>query len=412
VKKIFSILLVISITLCIVFSSCSQTIVNTTSSAQPASPIKIGLLISKSGFYASMSNYFISAAQMAVDSANAGGGLLGRQIELVIKDDQADPKVVAQRLDELKAEGCVSIIGAFDDSVTVPTIQWATDSKVLLVSPIMQQMEYRTTKYSKYTFFTFPPSSTEAKILAQIAYKQNVNSIYSISVDLTSYRSIYDYFWAEIRKLKPGITEAGSIWVGTFDTEFTNVVSSALAQKPDMVLTGLGGPGWVALIQQANSFNMFNKTIVAGSRLVTADTVTPFGANYPVGIQTLTYCPFSMDTPAMKSFSQAYFTKVGIYPGDIAMGSYISTLAALAAIRNANSTDTDAMIKALETTSFDTPTGEVHYRDFDHQAILPIWTVSSGYSSDYPIAVGLNAVKCGEDVYPTKEEIMELRSSK
>ena len=43
--------------------------------------------------------------------------------------------------------------------------------------------------------------------------------------------------------------------------------------------------------------------------------------------------------------------------------------------------------------TFDTPIGSVHYRDFDHQAMMPIWYVTSGYSDDYPLAIGLNPTK-------------------
>ena len=149
-----------------------------------------------------------------------------------------------------------------------------------------------------------------------------------------------------------------------------------------------------------------------GAFLLAAELTTPFGKNYPVGIMSNTTCPFYVEEQPMKDFTGAYLAKTKLYPADITLEFHVSALAAVEAIKRANSTEPDKIVNALETMSFDTPVGKVHYRDFDHQATLPIYFATSGYSKDFPIAVGLNPVKYGEEVYSTRAEIMALRAGK
>jgi len=81
--------------------------------ADSKEPIKIGLLSSLSGNLAAIRPWWEPTVNMVVNNVNASGGLLGRRVQLILKDDQGDPSLVAQRLTELKSEGVVAILGPF-----------------------------------------------------------------------------------------------------------------------------------------------------------------------------------------------------------------------------------------------------------------------------------------------------------
>ena len=197
------------------------------------------------------------------------------------------------------------------------------------------------------------------------------------------------------------------------EMEFSNIISAGLAKKPDLILCGIAGPPYANFVQQARRFNLFQKVkVAAGAYDLAAELTAPFGKTYPEGIMSNTLCPFYLDEQPMKEFTKAYLARAKVYPADITLEFHLCALAAVEAIRKANSTDADKIVNALETMSFDSPVGKVRYRDFDHQATMPIYFATSGYSKDFPIAIGLNPVKYGEEVYPTKAEIMALRTAK
>jgi branched-chain amino acid transport system substrate-binding protein len=374
--------------------------------------IKIGYISSLSGPFAGVANYCTPAVQMAIDKANEAGGFNGRKFELVIRDDTGDASVIAQKANELVGAGCVVVLGGLLDPCDKALSAWAKDAKVPTILTSSTSLALRTTDFNKYSFCTVPASFALATIYAQNISKQDVKSIAFIGADMAIAHDIFNMFWPKLDKLKPGVKNLGATWVGGTEMEFSNIISATLAKKPDMILSGIAGPPWVNFVQQGQRFNLFEKTKVAGSYLLGAELTEPFKKTYPKGIQAPTWSPFYLDDKAMQDFVKAYLDKTKLYPADLTMVRYVSGLAAVEAIKKAGGTEADKIVAALETMSFDTPIGSIHYRDFDHQAVIPIWYVTSGYSDQYPLAIGLNPTKYGEEIYPTKDEIMALRASK
>ena len=363
--------------------------------------------------FGSVDAYLTPAVQMAIDDINASGGLMGRQVELVVRDDQGDPSIVAQKASELKAAGCVAIVGCLLDSCDQVLSQWAKDNQIPVSITCAATLSLRTTAFNKYTFNTNPVSLAMARIFVQnISQQEDVKRIYFIGSDENVSHDIYDLFWREIVKTRPDMTNLGASWVGVMDMEFSNIISAALAKKPDLILGGIAGPPWTSLVQQGQQFNLFDKTKWAGYNLIGAELTSPFGDAYPVGIQSTTWSPFFLDEKPMHDFSEAYHAKNNVYPADITICYYISALTVLESIKKANSLDPDAIVAAMETTTFEVPTGTVHYRTFDHQLNLPVWYARSGYSDDYSLAIGLDMIKYQDEVYPTEEEILALRAAK
>ena len=98
-KRLLSLLLVI-VMICVVFVGCAKTEDQT-----EATPIKIGCLFPMSGNLSFFTDYFRPGVELYVQKVNDEGGINGRQVQLILKDDQADPSITTQRLNELKSEG-------------------------------------------------------------------------------------------------------------------------------------------------------------------------------------------------------------------------------------------------------------------------------------------------------------------
>ena len=254
-----------------------------------------------------MSTYEIPGVQMAIDQANASGGLLGRQIQLIIRDDMADPSAVPQKADELKSAGVVGIVGAAMDSDNEAISVWAANNHMPIGNGTSADLQMRTTNFSGYNFFTVLSGGVYAKVMAEWAAKQdNIKSVYAIATDMGANHAVLDAFWPYMNQLKPSVTNAGVIYTSMTEQDFSTAISAGLAKKPDLLLDLCAGPSGGAFIKQAKQFNTFKQTTVSGPYILEAAISTAIGKDYPEGIQAVDNCPFWMNTPEMQAFSKDF----------------------------------------------------------------------------------------------------------
>ena len=97
--------------------------------------IKIGLEGPMTGDYAYEGQGFEMAVSMLVEQTNEAGGLLGREIELIIEDDAGDPTQAALVAQRLVDAGVVAVIGAYNSTATEPASEIYNDAGILHVTP-------------------------------------------------------------------------------------------------------------------------------------------------------------------------------------------------------------------------------------------------------------------------------------
>jgi branched-chain amino acid transport system substrate-binding protein len=385
-----------------------------TSPTTSGEPIKIGLVSTLSGMGGTFGGWQVTGSQMVVDKINASGGLLGRQVQLMTKDDMFDPSQIPLAGAAMQSAGVVGIIGCLIENNSIALGEWGKANKVPVFAINNAVLNSRTTNFSKYVFQQYPPSIVVGRILAQqIAQAKDVNSIYYLASDATANYEVYDTFWSTMSKLKPSIKNLGAAYVGTQDVDFSNIITATLAKKPDLVINFIMGPPWANFAQQANSFKYFDKTKTVVTLNMEAEATVSFGTNFPSGIDGLIQVPFWLDTPEMKAFTQDFYGRTKSYPGDLPMEFYMATLALTQAIQKAGTTDTDKVISALENLTLNnSPLGTVSYNDYDHQPNIPLWYGTGVVSSQYQQAILQNVVKYQDGVYPTKDEILALRQGR
>lgn len=373
--------------------------------------IKIGFLSSLSGPFAMLTRYSSPAVQMVFDKVNASGGMFGKQIQIITRDDQGDPSVVAQKLSELKGEGCIAIVGPFLGANGRPAIQWAAANNIPLITCSSPSISDRV-HYNKYTFFTVPVQDATSEAMLRGMLSKPVKSFYFLGADIVNAHEMYDYMADKLKKTHPEIVNLGSVWPSFTNQEFSNIISAALAKKPDVIIIGQAGPGWAALCQQGMKFNLFKKARTVGCYMLESAVTASFGKNYPVGMETVGWCPFWEQSKPMQDYLKEHLALTKVYPADKGIELHLAALGLVAAMKKAGSTDPEAIAGALENLAFDGPIGPVHFDDYDHQLKIPIWYETTGYSKDFPIAVATHMIKYGDEVYPTKEEMLALRKVK
>jgi len=399
--------------LALIMSGCSNPPASTTqSTSSNAGTIKIGLILDLSGPFASMSAFEKPGVEMVIDQFNQAGGIMGRQLELLVRDDQLDPTICLQKADELKSAGVVGIIGAAADNDNAALSGWAKTNHIPIAAGTSAELSLRSTNFSGYNFFCTPTGWTYGRILADWAIKKNFKSVYAIATDVGANHATYDSFAEAIKG--SSIVNLGNVYTSMTESDFSSAITTGLAKKPELLLDLCAGPSGPSFIKQAQQFNTFNVTTVAGTYLLEAAITSAFpDKSYPVGLVATDNCPFWLNTPEMKAFSTAYYKKTNSYPSNATIAFYLSALSLCTAIQTANSTDPDKIVKAWEgMTVTNSPVGSFSFHAYDHQAEVPVYLNTSGYVSDFPIAVGIDPIKYQQGYYPDQNMINSLRAAK
>jgi ABC-type branched-subunit amino acid transport system substrate-binding protein len=198
------------------------------SSASSSGPIKVGMIVAKTGPYASSNVPFLDGVQTAVDHANAAGALGGRKLDLVVEDEKSDPKVGLIAYQKLvKREKVVGLVGSLDSSdLQVALLPRLEADKVPSVG------SFSTTKkalkpFNKY-FFALQPSyadQADVAIASQIqATGKPKARVASIMLPISS-----GYEWESLVKAR--VAKAGGTYAGTFPIDPTATDADAQIQK-------------------------------------------------------------------------------------------------------------------------------------------------------------------------------------
>lgn len=129
--------------------------------AQSGPPLKIGVIGPFSGPSSDFGTPMLDGVQLAVDEINAVGGYMGRQLTLVIKDDQGNPDVGLKGAQELVAEGVSATIGFCNTGVAQKSLDTFQNAKLPLIIPCATGTPL-TTKFPAPTSFIFRTSARDA----------------------------------------------------------------------------------------------------------------------------------------------------------------------------------------------------------------------------------------------------------
>lgn len=196
-------------------------------------PVKLALIISKTGIAAQDDMVAIDAAQLAVEEINIQGGLLGHPIELIVLDNTSTPigaKIAAEQAVKL---GAVGMIGSFRSSHSLAMAPVVQKAKIPMITPSSTNPDV--TLRSDYVFRACFIDSFQGLIMAEYAYKYlnarnaviltNANEIYSITLAR---------FFKSSFTMKGGKVLAEEQYPGT-SVDFTKVLSKVNKLRPDVI---------------------------------------------------------------------------------------------------------------------------------------------------------------------------------
>ena len=343
--------------------------------AEAQKPIKVGVPLPLSGPPALFGDPASKGAQMYVDELNAKGGVLGRKIELIIRDSKADANEAVRVAREMILKDNVDFLMGTLTSAEGPAVSVvAKENKIVFIAPIPKTDQLTAAdKLHPYVFRIAANTTMEGRSAAEIVAKWPVTKVATIAFDYAYGQDVTKAFVDHIKKIKPSVQIVDQQWPKLGEQDYNPFINAQMAKKPEAIVSSIWGGFFVTYAKQGKALGMFDAVkynFIGLGEAATPETTKSMGADYPVGIWGNSYDAFYWgETPAHREYT-AKLSKYlkDEYPSSWAIQGYTGMQFLAEAIKKAGSTDSDKVSKALLGLTIDTPIGKQTIREKDHQA--------------------------------------------
>src|SRR5712691_4076949 len=342
--------------------------------AQSKDPIRIGFPGPVTGPFGALAADQQRGAMLAIDELNAKGGILGRRLEVLFRDDQLKPAVGAQRTKELiENEKVQFIVGGLAAHVQITINEQTKKAKVLFISTSQSDEISAKPDTSPITFHEALNPTITSRVVGSWIMK-NLGKKWWI---------VYaDYAWGKQNNMvltdtnkKLGGTILGSTPYPLGSAEFSAHLPKIQAAKPDVLMAVTPGADDIAFLKQVKSFGMHNQMKIAkplhwisvakqGGPELYQDVYG--GINF--------YWELQDSIPEAKKYVEAFNKKFGIPPGDYGVYAYSAVLEVARGSELAKTTDADKVAEALrKSPSYNHVKGKQWWRACDNKSIQDMW---------------------------------------
>ena len=355
-------------------------------------PIVVGFPMWLSGGGGLFGQPSAKGAEMLVKEVNERGGVLGRPVELLIRDCKGTPEEATRVAKELILKDNVDfLVGGLSASQGLAISEVAKTEQVLYIAPISKSTRMcEPPRLHPYVFRAAANTNTEGRSAAVFMAKHPWKRIATIGPDYEYGQMCTQAFVDWIKKLKPEVEIVHQGWPKLGETDYTPYIAPCLAAKPDACFMSLWGGHFVTFAKQATPYGFFEKVkVVAAGEGGSPETAMALKDDLPLGITTNAYDVFYYpDTSEHKDYCERLKKFTGEkYAPSWAITGYIATQWLIEGIEKAGSTDTMKVIEALEGLKIQTPIGEQTMRAKDHQATRgQVWGTTAKVP-EYPFPI-------------------------
>jgi branched-chain amino acid transport system substrate-binding protein len=379
-------------------------------SAQAAETIKIGEINSYTRLPAFTQPYK-NGWELAVDEINSAGGVLGRQIEVISRDDAGKPGDAVKIAEELVSrDKVVMLAGTFFSHIGLAVTDFAKQNKVMFVAaePLSDAVTW--SKGNHYTFRLRPNTTMQAAMLAEEAAKLGIKRWATIAPNYKYGQDAVAAFKAQLVKRQPDVEFVAEQWPALFKIDAGAEAQALAAAKPDAIYNVTFGGDLAKFVREGKLRGLFEGREVVSLLSGEPESLDPLKDEAPEGWIVTGYPWYAIDTPEHRRFVNAYRAKYNDYPRLGSVVGYNTFKAIATIIGKAGSTDTEKMIAAAEGITVDSPTGPFTFRAIDHQATMGAYVGRTALKDGQGIMVNWRYAD-GADYMPSDDEIKAMRGN-
>ena len=341
-----------------------------------AQDLKITLIAGKTGALEAYAKQTETGFMMGLEYLTKGSMTWeGRKVVVSVKDDQLKPDLARSLLEQAYGDEKVDIVvGTTSSAAALAMLPIAQEyKKVLIVEPAVADA-ITGDKWNRYVFRTGRNSTQDAYAAAAAFPKSGEVSVATLAQDYAFGRDGIAALKAALAAIRPNVKVVSEEYAPQNTTDFTAYAQrlfDALKDKPGRKVIPIiwAGPHPLPKIAALDP-KRYGIEIAPGGNIL---PVMQLYKDYP-GTEGAIYYYWGFPKNDMNQWLVAEHLKRFNTPPDFfTAGGFAAASAVLTAVKAAKSTDTEALIKAMEGLSFDTPKGTMTFRKEDHQAVQEMY---------------------------------------
>lgn len=309
--------------------------------------------------------------ELAVEQINAAGGVNGKSLELIIKDDNSNPGDAVRAAEELLTRDKVDVLaGTFLSHIGLAVTDFAKHKKQFFLAsePLTNKIVWA--DGNRYTYRLRNSTYMQVAMLIPAAVKMNKKRWAIVYPNYEYGQSAVETFKTLLKQAQPDVEFVAEQAATLGKIDAANVVQALADAKPDAMFNVLFATDLSKFVRAGTQRNFFKDLSVVSMLTGEPEYLDALGAETPVGWVVTGYPWCAIDTPEHNRFLKAYQDRFNDYPRLGTVVGYNTILSLAAGIKKAGSTDTEALIQAFRNLEIDTPFGRIVYRGLDHQSTM------------------------------------------
>jgi branched-chain amino acid transport system substrate-binding protein len=349
--------------------------------------------------------------ELALDEINALGGVNGKKLQLITRDDNASPADALREAQELVSrEGVDVLAGSYLSNVGLALTDFSKQKKVFFLAgePLSDKIVWQNA--SKYTFRLRASTFMQASMLAPEAIKLKKKRWALVYPNYEYGQSAVAVFKQLMKAAQPDVEFVTEQATPLGRVDAPSVVQALLDAKPDAIFNVLFGADLAKWIREGNTRGLFEGREVVSLLTGEPEYLDPLREDAPNGWIVTGYPWYGITTPEHQAFYKAYQQRFKDYPrlGSVVGYSLIHALAQ--GIAKAGSTNSDKLVEAFLDLKSDTPFGKITFRALDHQSTMGAYVGRTKLEAGHGVMVNYKYID-GAGFLPSKEEAAKLRST-
>lgn len=377
-------------------------------SAQAQDPIKIGE-INHYKRMAAFAGPYKNGIELKLAEINAAGGVLGRPLEFIFRDDDAQPGEAVKIAEELMTrDGAVMLTGSILSNVGLAISSLAAEKKYvyLAAEPLADGLVWE--NGNAYTFRLRSSTYMQAAMLAEQAAKSDAKTYATIAPNYAYGKDAVAAFKKALTALKPDVKFVAEQWPALFKIDAGAEVQALESAKPDAIYNVTFGGDLAKFVREGTTRGLFEGRKVYGLLSGEPEYMEPLGEEAPSGWVVTGYPWYAFEDGPNKVFVDAYTKKFGENPKLGSLVGYMTAASIAAVLDKAGSTDSEAIRAAFAGLDVKTPVGTITYRAIDHQSTMGAFVGTTAVKDGGGVMVDWS-YEDGAKYLPSDDEVKKLR---
>ena len=348
--------------------------------------------------------------ELAVAQVNAAGGIAGKQLQLVTRDDNASPGDAVRAAEELLArEKADVLMGSFLSHIGLALTDFAQQKKrfFLAAEPLTDKIVWE--QGNRYTFRLRPSTYMQVAMLVPEAAAMKKQRWAIVYPNYEYGQSAVATFKKLLQQAQPGVEFVAEQATPLGKVDAGSVVQALQDARPDAIFNVLFAADLAKFVREGNTRGLFQGRGVVSLLSGEPEYLDTLKGETPEGWIVTGYPWYAIQTPAHQAFLDAYQQRFKDYPRAGSIVGYNAILSIAEGLKKTGgSADTEKLIAAFRGLEVKTPFGPITYRAQDHQSTMGAYVGKTALRQGKGVMVDFS-YQDGGKFQPSDAEVKALR---